>query len=179
MCLALYLASSQELPVIPWDEAKPAFHVIRLPKNAEAVRKHFRTGYVYYVGSSQGCSCPFNYEHEYDTIVELRDYLRNALICVNELEMFVCQAGSEGMDKQYSGSVSPEGIALAEFLFKDGQYLVVKRGKNSDHATEAERCLQRATQPGPVSRSKCARAVPASASQRPARSANSLKVLNC
>jgi hypothetical protein len=93
MCLALYLAASQELPVIPWDKTNPGFHVIRLPKEAESVRKHFRSDYVYYAGSTQGCSCAFNYEHESDSIVELRNYLRNALICVNEVEMFSCQAG--------------------------------------------------------------------------------------
>ena len=68
MCLALYLAASQELPVIAWDKANPAFHVIRLPKNAEGVRKHFHSEYVYYAGSAQGCSCAFNYEHESDSI---------------------------------------------------------------------------------------------------------------
>ena len=40
MCLALYLAAAQELPVIAWDDSNPGFHVIRLPKSAEAVRKH-------------------------------------------------------------------------------------------------------------------------------------------
>jgi hypothetical protein len=161
MCLALYLASKDELPVIPWNEEKPAFHVVHLPQSAEPVRKHFNAKHVYYVGSDQGCSCPFNYEHEYDTIVELRDYLRNALICVDEVEMFSCQTGSEGMDRQHSRNISPEGIALAEFHFRDRQYLLVKQGKNSDFATEAERCLRRATQAVPVINSDCARLVPA------------------
>ena len=145
MCLALYLAASQELPVIPWDESNPAFHVIHLPKNAEGVRKHFRSDYVYYAGSEQGCSCAFNYEHEYDSILELRSYLRNALICVNEVEMFACQLGTEEQATQHSLATSPDGIALAEFLFKDGQYLVIRLGKYSEAVTEAEKCLQRVT----------------------------------
>ena len=128
MCLALYLAAAQELPVIPWDESNPAFHVIHLPKNAEGVRRHFRSDYVYYAGSDQGCSCAFNYEHEYDSILELRRYLRNALICVNEVEMFACQIGTEEQDKQHNLTTTPDGIALAEFIFKDGQYLVISRG---------------------------------------------------
>ena len=147
MCLAIYLAGSQELPVIPWDESKPAFHVLHLSKEAEAVRKHFKFNYVYYVGTAQGCSCAFNYEHEHDSIVELRDYLRNALICVDQVELFCCKSGDEAMERQHAGIVSPESIALAEFHFRDGQYLLVKRGKASEHATEAERCLQRAAQP--------------------------------
>lgn len=153
MCLALYLAASQELPVIAWDEAKPAFHVIRLPRNADAVRKHFRSEYVYYAGSQQGCSCAFNYEHEYDSIVELKNYLRNALICVDQVEMFACQAGAEEQEKQHAVVASPEGIALAEFFFKDGQHLVIRTGKEAQRATEAEKCLQRVTQTLPLSTS--------------------------
>ena len=154
MCLALYLAAPQELPVIAWDDAKPAFHVIHLPKSAEGVRKHFRSEYVYYAGSAQGCSCAFNYEHEYDSILGLRNYLRNALICVNEVEMFACQSGAEEQDTQHALNTSPEGIALAEFFFKDGQYVVIRPGKDShQHVTEAEKCWQRVTQPPSVPKS--------------------------
>jgi hypothetical protein len=155
MCLALYLAASQELPVIAWDDTKPAFHVIRLPKSAEGVRKHFRSEYVYYAGSEQRCSCAFNYEHEYDSIVELRNYLRNALICVNEVEMFACHTGAEEHDKQHALMTSPEGIALAGFFFRDGQYLVVSSGKYSQRVTEAEKCLQRVTRSVPLPKSSC------------------------
>jgi hypothetical protein len=161
MCLALYLAASQELPVIGWDDTKPAFHVIRLPKNAEGVRKHFRSDYVYYAGSHQGCSCAFNYEHEYDSIIELRNYLRNALICVDQVEMFACQTGAEEQEKQHAVVASPEGIALAEFYFKDGQHLVIRTGKDAQRVTEAEKCLRRVTQSVPLSRRSGAGRVPA------------------
>jgi hypothetical protein len=150
MCLALYLAASQELPVIAWDDANPAFHVVHLPKSAEGVRKHFRYDYVYYAGSEQGCSCAFNYEHEYDSILELKSYLRNALICVNEVEIFACQIGAEEQDTQHALITSPDGIALAEFFFKDGHYLVISSGKYSLRVTEAEKCLQRVTASRPV-----------------------------
>ena len=152
MCLALYLAASQELPVIAWDDTNPAFHVIHLPKSAEGVRKHFRSDYVYYAGSEQGCSCAFNYEHEYDSILELRNYLRNALICVNEVEMFACQTGAEEQDTQHTLITSPDGIALAEFFFKNGHYLVIGPGKDSQRVTEAEKCLQRVTKISPAFR---------------------------
>jgi hypothetical protein len=152
MCLALYLAAAQELPVIAWDETNPAFHVIHLPKSAEGVRKHFRSDYVYYAGSEQGCSCAFNYEHEYDSILELRNYLRNALICVDEVEMFACRTGAEEQDTQHNLITSPDGIALAEFFFKNGQYLVVRSGKHSPRVTEAEKCLQRVTRISPAFR---------------------------
>jgi hypothetical protein len=161
MCLAIYLAASQELPVIAWDETKPAFHVTRLPTNAEDVRKHFRSKFVYYAGSQQGCSCAFNYEHEYDSIVELRNYLRNALICVDEVEMFACQAGAEAQETQHALTTSPEGIALAGFFFKDGQHLVIRPGKYSESATEAEKCLHRVTRPVSLAKSNSASLVTA------------------
>lgn len=157
MCLAIYLASSQELPRIDWNEEKPTFHVIPLPKNAEAVRKHFRTEYVYYVGSEQGCSCAFNYEHESDSIIELRNYLRNALICVDQIEMFVCQSGTESAERKHAIIVSPDRIAMADFCFKDGQYLVVNRGRQPETTTEAEKCLQHVTRSVGVATAGCTR----------------------
>ena len=152
MCLALYLGASQELPVIPWDKANPAFHVVRLSKEVDAVRRHFRSQYVYYAGSAQGCSCAFNYEHESESIVELRNYLRNALICVNEVEIFSCQSGAEAEEKRHAVKTSPEGIARAEFFFKDGQYVTIVPAKHFEPVTEAEKCLQRVIQPPPTPR---------------------------
>ena len=157
MCLSLYLAAPQELPVIAWDETKPAFHVIHLPKNAESVRKHFRSSYIYYAGSAQGCSCAFNYEHEYDSIVELRNYLRNALLCVEQVEMFACQAGTEERSRKHAVITSPEGIALPEFLFRDGQHVLIRPGKDAWRASEAEKCLRQVTQSGPMSKNRRAR----------------------
>jgi len=155
MCLAIYLAAAQELPTIAWDKANPSFHVIRLPKEAEAVRKHFHSEYVYYAGSTQGCSCAFNYEHESDSIVELTNYLRNALICVNEVEIFACQTGTEAQEKKHALETSAEGIARADFLFKDGQHVVVGPAKYSEPITATEKCLQRVTQPASRPKSAC------------------------
>ena len=170
MCLALYLAASQELPVIAWNEKTPAFHVIHLPEKAKGVCRHFHSRYVYYAGSAQGCSCAFNYEHEYDSIVELRNYLRNALICMDEVEMFACQVGAEDQDRQHEVVTSPEGIALAEFYFKDGQHLVIRTAKEMQPVTEAEECLQRVTKPVLPPRNRAASLLPAtSASFKPLR----------
>ncbi len=87
--------------------------------------------------------------------MELRNYLRNALICLNEVEMFSCQVGAEEQDKQHALKTSPEGIARAEFFFKDGQHVVISPGKYSESATEAEKCLQRVTQSVPLPKSTC------------------------
>src|SRR5438270_9761985 len=64
MCLALYIAASKPLPVVPWDPKRPAFHVVPLPEDMEDVRSLLPYPHIYYVGSHEGCSCAFNYEHE-------------------------------------------------------------------------------------------------------------------
>ena len=76
--------------------------------------------------------------------------LRNALICVNEVEMFSCQAGAEGQDRRHTLKKSPEGIARAEFFFKDGQHVSISPGHHPDPISEAEKCLQQVTQPVPL-----------------------------
>ncbi len=136
MCLALYLASSRPLPIIAWDPAGPAFHVIKPHEGAAGVRKHFSYENVYYAGSHQGCSCAFNYEHEYESILQLRDFLRDALASGAEIEAFVCRIGKEEHDVQHALVTSPEGVALPEFFFKDGQFLVI-RSRKSAQVTEA------------------------------------------
>ena len=87
MCLALYIAASKPLPVIPWDPDKPAFHVIPLPENMGDVRKFLPHPHIYYVGSQEGCSCAFNYEHDFKAVLQLRDYLRKALAVSDEIEV--------------------------------------------------------------------------------------------
>ena len=129
MCLALYIASYKPLPVIPWDPKKPTFHVISLPESMDAVRKLLPHPHVYYVGSHEGCSCAFNYEHEFKSVLELRDYLRKALTVSEEIEGFSCRPGQEPLNVKHSVTISPSGVALPEFFLQDGQRLVFRSRK--------------------------------------------------
>lgn len=124
MCLALYIASPKPLPTSSWDPKKPAFHVLPLPEKHDAVRKVLPYPHIYYVGSHEGCSCAFNYEHEFKAALELQAYLRKALTVSEEIEGFSCQPGQETLSVRHSVTVSPSGIALPEFFFQDGQRLV-------------------------------------------------------
>jgi hypothetical protein len=126
MCLALYIAASKPLPVVPWDPTRPTFHVVPLPENKDAVRKLLPYPHIYYVGSHEGCSCAFNYEHEFRSALELRDYLRKALTVTEEVEGFSCRPGQEELNIKHSVTISPSGIALPEFFFQDGQRLVFR-----------------------------------------------------
>src|SRR3979490_2605557 len=107
MCLALYIAASKPLPVIPWDSKKPTFHVIPLPESMADVRKLLPHPHIYYVGSHEGCSCAFNYEHEFKSALELRDYLRKALTVVDEIVGFSHRLGKKHLHDLHCGTTSP------------------------------------------------------------------------
>jgi hypothetical protein len=129
MCLALYIAASKPLPVVPLDPTKPAFHVIPLPESMRDVRKLLPYPHIYYVGSHEGCSCAFNYEHEFKSALELRDYLRKALTVADEIEGFSCRPGRETPNVLHEVTISPGGVALPEFFFQDGQRLLFRSRK--------------------------------------------------
>jgi hypothetical protein len=129
MCLALYIAASKSLPVVPWDPEKPTFHVVPIPESMQAVRKLLPFPHIYYVGSHEGCSCAFNYEHEFKSALDLRDYLRKALTVVDEIVGFSHRLGKEQLNILHSVTISPGGIALPEFFFQDGQRLLFRSRK--------------------------------------------------
>ena len=129
MCLALYIAAPKPLPVIPWDPKKPTFHVVPLEENNHRVRQLLPHPYVYYIGSHEGCSCAFNYEHDLTAAVQLRDYLRKALAVSDEIEGFSCRPGQEELNIRHFVTISPSGVALPEFFLQDGQRLVFRSRK--------------------------------------------------
>jgi hypothetical protein len=94
-----------------------------------AVRNLLPYPHIYYVGSHEGCSCAFNYEHELKSVVELRDYLRKALAVTDEIEGFSCRPGQEPLNVKHSVTISPSGVALPEFFLQDGQRLVFRSRK--------------------------------------------------
>lgn len=61
MCLAVYLASDAPLPVIPWCDAAPAFHVSARVPDATLLARHTTKPNVRYVGTHSGCGCGFMY----------------------------------------------------------------------------------------------------------------------
>ncbi len=138
MCLTLYISSAKPLPLLPFDPEHPAFHVLELPSAAADVRAHFRHPHVYRVGSYQGCSCAFNYEHDFEPIRSLERYLKIALADGNELEGFACRTGHEEHEGKHSKVVSPEMLAMPRFYFHDCLYLqIVPSLKPSEPASAA------------------------------------------
>jgi hypothetical protein len=87
MCLALYLASSRPLPLIAWDPVNPAFHVVKALEIA-VVLQAFSLRMCTMPAHTRDARYAFNYEHEYESILQLRDYLRGALASGAEIEAF-------------------------------------------------------------------------------------------
>lgn len=67
MCKAVYLASTRELPVIPWDDAVPAFYAV--PAEAdEPIRSRLGRPHIVYLGSHEGCGCGFSHDDDDDDL---------------------------------------------------------------------------------------------------------------
>jgi hypothetical protein len=62
MCEVVYLASDKPLPLIEYDQDRPAFWVGELGSFSEndiGAKKQFLLPYVYYIGSHKCCGCGF------------------------------------------------------------------------------------------------------------------------
>ena len=57
MCLAVYVASDVELPLITWDDADRRFYVSELSSREQEVKKQFSLPRVHYAGTRPGCGC--------------------------------------------------------------------------------------------------------------------------
>src|SRR5829696_3612944 len=103
MCMVVYVAADTPLPLIPWDERTPAFHVTELRPEVAAVRAHFSKPYVYYAGSHEGCGCGFSYgwwnddaelnARNRETVRQLGAYLDAATRAAGPIELYACWSG--------------------------------------------------------------------------------------
>lgn len=55
----LFIATKTEQQEIPFEEAPPDFHLEKISGEFLPVRKVFSNPYVYFAGTSRGCSCDF------------------------------------------------------------------------------------------------------------------------
>ena len=59
MCFVLYIGTASPLPLRPWRKEAPALSVNKTSANALAIKAHFTSRVVQYVGSTSGCGCDF------------------------------------------------------------------------------------------------------------------------
>ncbi len=145
MCLAIYIASDEPLPLIVWNEQSPSFHVIDLSEHEQIVRKQFSSPYVYYVGTNEGCGCAFNYGREYpdyeddpeelkaaeESVARLVDYLSDVVSKVGSVQVFSCWEGEGGKSPEDVREVTPDEIRRKDFIFRVPELLIITAASNN------------------------------------------------
>ena len=114
MCLALYIATDQALPLVPWDAERPALHLqeaVFHPRNP--LTDFLSKPLIYSVGSHQGCGCGFADDAlEGDQARQaLVDHLAAALRENAEVEVYVCWSGEEGQPPKLRRHARPDDFA--------------------------------------------------------------------
>jgi len=142
MCMMVYLAASQPLPLIPLTETNAAITVRELAAREQVVTQWFSQPLVYYVGAYEGCGCGFNYGHypiedEYDqqeyvasrrSVQQLAAYLAQALEQGIEIELFVCWDGDQGQSPHTHAMLTLADLGGEVFGFAELALIRVRRG---------------------------------------------------
>lgn len=138
MCMVVYVGSDYPLPTWPWDQSRPAFHVVERADPAEPVRQRFTKPFVYYAGSHESCGCGFHYGGYYnadpDAAVEpavadcrrrFGDYLAVALQHQSEVEVYACWSGDEGEPAEYHDRATPAEVGSGEVYVRERELVIV------------------------------------------------------
>jgi hypothetical protein len=136
--MMVYLAADAPLPLVPWDEQKPGFHVDEISESEEGVREQFQKPYVVYVGSHEGCGCGFQYGKWPEGTQEagelalcqaskaaLSDYLTEQAGLVGRVELFACWDGDQEAIVEHQRSFAPGELAKPEFFFLEKELIAV------------------------------------------------------
>lgn len=134
MCLAVYVAGSEVLPLVAWDRHAPAFYVEEVRARDRVVCRQFTLPHVYYVGSHMGCACGFfrggEVGEELDQAQEdyrrLAEYLREAQKQGADLELFTCWEGDQGRSPGYRETLTPTNLEDADYEFKYNEEFFAK-----------------------------------------------------
>lgn len=140
MCMMVYIAADNPLPLIEWQEDVTTFCVSRLAEDEKRVAKQFSKPFLAYAGSYGACSCGFSYgaspiETEKDakedalgreSVRQLSEYL-SELVRDGSIEIFVCWDGDQESEPEERQSVTPDYFGGEAFGFKEKQFLVVQR----------------------------------------------------
>ena len=103
MCLLVYIAADGPLPLIPWDERAPAFHVAEMSPTEPEVRPAFSKPSVYYLAS-----------HD----------LREAA-ALGDIEVYAKWAEDDIQEHQRAEVLRPGEMAQDKFWFEEDRLYVV------------------------------------------------------
>lgn len=126
MCLSVYIASDQPLPLVAWNYAKPAFYIDELKYNKEVVMQ-FTLPNVRRVGSDAGCGCGFLKDGvSGDELVESMNNYSGLALYVRELqkkgaslEIFSCWEGDQTSKCESHYTIEADDLLQDAFEFKE------------------------------------------------------------
>jgi len=139
--MVLYIASDAPLELIPWDEARPSFHVSSLTPDDDLVRRQFGVSHACYAGSHEGCGCGFQLgeypgfddeeaPQKRDSLTALAQYIDTRLALGRTIELFACWAGREAKPPERMRSLSTAELRAEQFFFHDGEHVTVHAPPN-------------------------------------------------
>lgn len=134
MCDSIFIAATNPLPLIAWDENSPAFHVMEITNEENWVRKYLTAQNVYYAGSYQGCGCGYNYfdapdvdEEEklaaQESVRQFRFYLER-ISQNNTIQIFI-DSMNGSFDNIQIKDITPAYFAGDNFELEETQLLTV------------------------------------------------------
>jgi hypothetical protein len=136
MCLAVYLASNNPLNLVNKVEGEISFYIRDLEESENFVYQNFTKRFVYYVGSSQECSCGFLMDGIYPDMPEFADiretyhifsiFLQN-ILKGEELEIYVCWGGEESEKPVKFNTLKAGDIGQTDFNFEERHFYTIER----------------------------------------------------
>jgi len=134
MCLALYIASSEPLQLVAYNECEPTFYVTEVSGYELCVKKQFTLPYLYYAGSHEGCGCGFIKDGEVgeeldkveDNYSRLSAYIREACRQGADIQLFYCWEGDQDSAREFHVSIDADILNYKEFEFKEQAFYEIK-----------------------------------------------------
>jgi hypothetical protein len=134
MCLMLYIAGSEPLPLVPYIKREPSFSVSEVSGYNLCVKRQFTLPYVYYAGSHEGCGCGFLKEWEIgeelekieDNYSKLSAYIHGACRRGIAIQLFSCWAGDQDSTPEFRESIDEDDLKDKEFEFKEKAFYQIK-----------------------------------------------------
>jgi hypothetical protein len=137
MCLMMYASRDVPLPLVPWQDERPDFHVVALNEESRIVKKHFLSPHVRYIGSYDGCSCAFNFGREYpenreeveefelaeQSRARLLDYIKKHRV----QQIYTCEIGDEGKDIADRKAILSDDLLNEGFCFGQRELVTLLR----------------------------------------------------
>lgn len=148
MCMALYLATDQPIPVSEWSRASALF-VDELTSEQYRVKTQFTKLAVRYIGvlGKWTCSCAFSGARDDSTdaqgrqlIEELRNLLGFEIANDREVELFYCWMDDEGDEAEHRVETTLEQLGSESCPLKTGTFYRVRgAAQQRDEADEGRR----------------------------------------